>query len=111
MEVFLTAQAHRDIAAIKGFIAKKNLSTAERVAAKLYNQAAGLAKNPKIGVSISAKFGIDTDLRMWVVPPNIILYKIDNERIIVTRVINERQDYLAVLGFADYSEVDGTSDE
>jgi plasmid stabilization system protein ParE len=111
MKVFLTAQAHRDIAAIKEVIAKNSPSAAERIAASLYDQAAGLAKSPKKGVALSVKFDIDTDLRMWIVRPNLILYRVTDDRIIVTRIINERQNYLAALGFTEYSKDDDTADD
>ena len=109
MKVFLTAQAHRDIAAIKSYVAEKNPKTAERVAGRLYDQANGLIKSPQKGVSLSAKFGIETDLRMWIISPNLILYKIAAEKIIVTRVMGERTDYLAAIGLAE-SKKDDTDD-
>jgi len=101
MQVFLTAQAHRDIAAIKSYVAESNPNIAERIAQRLYEQANGLSKNPRIGVALSAKFGIQTDLRMRIVSPNLILYKIVEDRIIVIRIMDERRDYLAAVGLAE----------
>jgi len=104
MRVFLTAQAHRDIAAIKSYIAKNNPGVAERVAKRLYEQADGLSNYPRKGTALSAKFDIQTDLRIWIVSPNLILYRITEDKIIVTRVIDGRRDYLAAIGLAERNE-------
>jgi len=101
MKSFLTAQAHRDIAAIKAYIAQRNPKAAKRIAGNLYDEAEKLSADPEKGVSLSAKFGIETDLRMWLISPNFLLYKITGNKIIVTRVMDERMDYLAALGFAE----------
>ncbi|MCL2370843.1 MAG: type II toxin-antitoxin system RelE/ParE family toxin [Firmicutes bacterium] len=101
MKVFLTAQAHRDITAIRTYIAKSSQAVANKVVERLYDSANKLAKNPRIGVALSGKFGIETDLRMRIVSPNLILYKVIDDKIIVTRIIDERRDYLAVLGLAE----------
>jgi plasmid stabilization system protein ParE len=99
--VFLTAEAQRDIAAIKEYISKNNPAVAVKIAGRLYDETDKLADNPQKGVALSAKFGIQTDLRMWIVSPNLILYKIVNDKIIVTRVLDERRDYLVTLGLAE----------
>lgn len=109
MKAFLTAQAHRDIAAIKSYIAQNNQNAANKIAKRLYGQANGLAESPLKGVALSAKFGIETDLRIWVVSPNIILYKIAGDKIIVTRVTDERRNYLAAIGLAQ--DIDSDNDE
>ena len=110
MKVFVTAQAHRDIAAVKAYVAKNNPAAAKRIAGNLYDEACKLVKDPLKGVSLSAKFGIQTDLRMWIVSPNLLLYKLLGERIIVTRVMGEQTDYLAALGLAERKTED-TEDE
>jgi len=106
MKVFLTTQAHRDIAAIKSHIAENSPAAAERVTAHLHDQAKSLANSPRKGVALSAKFGIQTDLLMWIVSPNLLLYKIIEDKIIVTRVMSERRNYLAALGFSKYRDDD-----
>ena len=100
MRAFLTAQAQRDITAVKAYVAKDNLSASERVAAKLYDEISRLEKSPNLGLALSGKFNIETDLRMLIVSPNLILYKIIEDKIIVTRVIDGRRDYLSVLGLS-----------
>ena len=71
MKVFLTTQAHLDIAEIKAHIAENNPAVAERVAKRLYDTAGSLARNPQKGIALSAKFEIETDLRMLIVSPLI----------------------------------------
>ena len=50
-----------------------------------------------MGVSIGAKTGYETDLRMLVVEGYIALYRIETETVSVGRIINARQDYIRVL--------------
>lgn len=101
LEVFLTAQAHRDIIAVKEYIEKDDPMIAVRVAGNLYDQAESLTDFPNKGIDMKDKFGIETDLQMLIVSPNLILYKIMEDRIIVTRVIDGRTDYLAKLELSE----------
>ena len=111
MKVFLTGQAHRDIAGIKAYLSEKNRpNAANTVAKRLYRETSDLAKSPQKGIALSAKFGIQSDLRMWIVPPNLILYRIAGDKIIVIRIIDERRDYLAELGLREYED-DGDNGE
>ena len=48
-------------------------------------------------VSIQAKTGYETDLRMLVVESYIALYHIETEVVSVGRIINGRQDYIRIL--------------
>ena len=110
MKVFLTAQAHRDIVAIKSYIAENNPRTAEQVVKRLYDQADSLSRFPLKGVALSAKFDIPTDLRILIVSPNLILYKIVEDKIVVTRVIDGRRDYLTTIGLTEKAESDNEDD-
>ena len=106
MKVFFTGQAHRDIAGIKSYISEKSPNAAKRIAGHLYDEAKALINSPLKGVSLSAKFGIETDLRMWIVSPNLILYKVTEDKIIVTRIVGEKTDYLAAIGLAKRSDIE-----
>ena len=50
-----------------------------------------------MGVSIQAKTGYETDLRMLGVESYIALYHIETEVVSVGRIINGRQDYIRIL--------------
>ena len=57
-----------------------------------------------MGATLAGKFDVQTDLRMLVISPSLILYKIDGDRIIITRVLDGRSDYLAELGLIENEE-------
>mgnify|MGYP001523604745 CR=1 FL=1 len=56
-----------------------------------------LLDEAEMGVSIGAKTGYETDLRMLVVESYIALYRIETETVSVGRIINARQDYIRIL--------------
>lgn len=56
-----------------------------------------LKQFPEMGVSIGAKTGYETDLRMLVVEGYIALYRIETEVVSIGRIINAQQDYIRIL--------------
>ena len=52
-----------------------------------------------MGTPLNSKFDVDTDLRFLVVSKQLVFYRVAeaDERIDVTRVLDGRQDYMAVL--------------
>jgi len=89
--------AHRDIAGIKDYISKDKPDAAVKMARKIYSSFDLLQDNPKIGFSLKAKFGIETDYLFWVVKPYLVFYKIESDFIRIYRVLDGRSDYLVTL--------------
>lgn len=58
-----------------------------------------------MGVSVAAKTGFETDLRMLICKNQIAIYRIDTDTdtVFIARIINGRQDYMRIL-FGDMTE-------
>lgn len=51
-----------------------------------------------MGAELSEKYDVDTDLRYLIVSKHLVFYRVVNEEHIeVTRVLDGRQDYMAIL--------------
>ena len=75
-----------------------NASAAKRLIARIYNAAELLPDNPYMGAALSGKLDLETDLRYFIVSKQIIFYRVIEPDIIeITRVLDGRQDYLALL--------------
>jgi plasmid stabilization system protein ParE len=98
-ELYITGQAHRDIAAILGYIAKDKPETANKIAGKIYDRIENIADMPNIGVKMSVRFGIETDVLFSIVHPYpyLAFYKNEEEKVIVLRILDGRMNYLSIL--------------
>ena len=57
-----------------------------------------LADNPYMGTPLSSRFDAETDLRYLLVSEQLVFYRVvEDSYVEVTRVLNGRQDYLALL--------------
>lgn len=50
-----------------------------------------------MGTPLNTRYDIETDLRYLLVAKRLIFYRVREDRIEVTRVLDGRQDYLAIL--------------
>lgn len=99
MKLRYTPEALCDLQEIKWYIKGElhNPTAANRITKAILDGCAQLKQFPETGVSIGAKTGYETDLRMLAVESHIALYRIETELISVGRIINARQDYIRVL--------------
>ena len=99
MKLRYTPEALRDLQEIKRYIKSElhNPTAASRITKAILDGCAQLKQFPEMGVSIGAKTGYETDLRMLVVESYIALYRIETEVVSVGRIINARQDYIHIL--------------
>ena len=99
MKLRYTPEALRDLQEIKRYIKSEihNPTAANRITKAILDGCAQLKQFPEMGVSIGAKTGYETDLRMLVVESYIALYRIETEVVSVGRIINARQDYIHIL--------------
>ena len=95
MKLRYTPESLCDLQEIKRYIKSElhNPTAASRITKAILDGCAQLKQFPKMGVSIGAKTGYETDLRMLVVESYIALYRIETETVSVGRIINARQDY------------------
>ena len=100
MSVLFKKTALDDIHAAAAYLADKlhQKASAKRLSERIYHSAMLLADSPYLGVSLSGKFDVETDLRVLIVSKYLIFYRVVQEdHIEVTRVLDGRQDYLSLL--------------
>lgn len=99
MKLRYTPESLCDLQEIKRYIKSElhNPTAASRITKAILDGCAQLKQFPEMGVSIGAKTGYETDLRMLVVESYIALYRIETETVSVGRIINAQQDYIRIL--------------
>lgn len=65
----------------------------------IYNVFELIQTTPLIGTSLETKVDIPTNIRFFVVEKYIIFYELVDRTIKIYRIISEKQDYIASLGF------------
>ena len=88
MKLRYTPESLCDLQEIKRYIKSElhNPTAASRITKAILDGCAQLKQFPEMGVSIGAKTGYETDLRM-----------LETETVSVGRIINARQDYIRIL--------------
>ena len=100
MRVLFKKTAIDDIRAAAAYIADNlhNKAAAKRLSEAIYHTAMMLSDSPYMGARLSGKYDVDTDLRFLIVSKHLIFYRVVNEdHIEVIRVLDGRQDYMAIL--------------
>ena len=99
MKLRYTPESLCDLQEIKRYIKSElhNPTAASRITKAILDGCVQLKQFPEMGVSIGAKTGYETDLRMLVVEGYIALYRIETENVSVGRIINAQQDYIRIL--------------
>ena len=89
----------RDIREAERYIAEElhNKIAAAKLTRKIVDAVSLLKENPYMGAALSGKFDLETDLRFLVVSKQLVFYRVCEDYIEVTRVLDGRQDYLAIL--------------
>lgn len=95
----ITPAAASDLAEINAYISTQlhNPQAARRIVKIIVHDLRLLQQNPHLGFSVSAKIGRETNLRALLSGNYFLFYRIENETIQVSRVLDGRQDYLRVL--------------
>ena len=95
----ITPAAASDLAEINAYISTQlhNPQAARRIVKIIAHDLRFLQQNPHLGFSVSAKIGRETNLRALLSGNYFLFYRIENETIQVSRVLDGRQDYLRVL--------------
>ncbi len=100
MKINYKSLALRDIEEKSAYLTHtlKNPSAAQKLVASILRAVSLLADNPRMGTMLNSKFEVDTDLRYIIVSRQLVFYRIaDDGYISVTRVLDGRQDYMAIL--------------
>ncbi len=105
MKLKYTPEAISDLQEIKHYIKTTlhNPAAANRISKGILDACAALKTFPEMGVSLEAKTGLETNLRMLVYENQLAVYRVDADTVSVARIINGRQDYIRIL-FGDMTE-------
>lgn len=111
MKLEYTPEAIKDLLECKDYIGKNlhNPKAAARIIKRILDTCASLKQFPEMGVSVEAKTGFETSLRMLSCENQIAFYYVDtgNDTVSVARIINGRQDYIRLL----FGEMEETLEE
>ncbi len=100
MKITYKSLTLRDIEEKRAYLTDtlKNPSAAQKLVTSILRAVSLLADNPRMGTLLNSRFEVDTDLRYIVVSKQLVFYRIvDDEYISVTRILDGRQDYMAIL--------------
>ena len=100
MKIVYKHQAVLDIRQTQEYIAETlgNKGAAQKLVASILMVVSVLEENPMMGVSMGAKFEIKTSIRFFIVAKHLVFYEISEDNMLsILRVLDGRQDYLAIL--------------
>ncbi len=101
MKLKYTPEAISDLQEIKHYIKTTlhNPTAANRISKKILDACSDLKRFPEIGMSVEAKTGFETDLRMLVCEGQIAFYRMDSrtDTVSIARIVSARQDYIQLL--------------
>lgn len=99
MKLRYTPRAINQLTVIRNFIRDEygNPKAAKRITDAILTECARLKQFPQSGSALSARFGIDTDIRYLVCEDYMIFYRIEGEYVSIGAVIHGKSDYLHIL--------------
>lgn len=100
MRIEYKGAALRDLQEKQEYVEKvlKNKAAARKLSSTILRAVSLLAEHPMMGTPLNSKYDIDSDLRFIVVSKQLVFYQVvDDTLISVIRVLDGRQDYMALL--------------
>ena len=100
MKVLFKKTALDDMQATERYISETlgNGVAAKKLTRRVFDAIMLLEENPYMGTELCRRFAVETDLRFLVVAKQLVFYRVvEDDHIEVTRVMDGRQDYLALL--------------
>lgn len=100
MKVLFKKTALDDMQATERYISETlgNGVAAKKLTWRVFDAIMLLEENLYMGTELCRKFAVETDLRFLVVAKQLVFYRVvEDDHIEVTRVLDGRQDYLALL--------------
>lgn len=67
---------------------------ATKILSKITSDIRGLQENPEKGSSVEAMLGIPTSYRFLHVEQNYVFYRLENDTVFVTDILNECEDFM-----------------
>lgn len=105
-KIRITSAAARDLRSLRDYISIElhNPASAQKIVRQITAQLRILERHPQAGLSVQAKTGYPTELRMLVCKTHLVFYRIESDGMIsVARILNVRQDAMHVLFGDDLS--------
>lgn len=99
MRIFYKKTAVDDIRETEQYIRQRlhNKKAALALTQRIVKAISQLSEQPYWGTPLSSRLELETDLRFLVVSKRPIFYRVDEDRIEVTRVLGGQQDYMTHL--------------
>jgi len=99
MKVFYKKTAIDDIQETERYITRElhNKKAALNLTRMIVRAVSQLSGNPYMGTPLNSRYDLEMDLRFLVVAKRLIFYRVAEDHIEVTRALDGRQDYLAIL--------------
>ena len=100
MNIRYKKTALTDIQEIERYISDTlhNKSAAKKLTTRIVQAILLLEDNPWMGTPLNSRYDVATDLRYLVVSGRLIFYRVlDDDYVEVIRVLDGRQDYMAIL--------------
>ena len=108
MELYYTPRARNDLVNIKESVIEKfdDENLAIEVLKKITKTVRQLVMFPYLGQELSGITGIYTEYRCLFCEKNYVFYRVEENRICVIRILNEKQDYMRILfGVSETEEI------
>lgn len=99
MKLYYTPRARNDLVNIKESVIEKfdDENLAMTVLRKITTKIRQLVTFPYLGQELSGVTGIYTEYRCLFCERNYVFYCIEEERVCIIRILNEKQDYMRIL--------------
>lgn len=100
MKILYKKTAIEDIQETERYISKElhNKQAAKKLTRMITQTISLLSANPYMGTPLNSKYDMETDIRFLIVSKHLIFYRVREEQSVeITRVIDGRQDYMAIL--------------
>ena len=108
MELYYTPRARNDLVNIKESVIEKfdDENLAIEVLKKITKTVRQLVMFPYLGQELSGITGIYTEYRCLFCEKSYVFYRVEEDRICVIRILNEKQDYMRILfGVSETEEI------
>ena len=108
MEIYYTPRARNDLVNIKESVIENfdDENLAIEVLKKIIKVVRQLVMFPYLGQELSGITGIYTEYRCLFCEKNYVFYRVEENRICVIRILNEKQDYMRILfGVSETEEI------
>ncbi|MBQ4544791.1 MAG: type II toxin-antitoxin system RelE/ParE family toxin [Oscillospiraceae bacterium] len=99
MKIVYSPQARKDLLELREYISNvlKNSVAAKNVTDKILKTVHLLQEQPNIGIRLSEKTGRDTDYLCLFVGKYGAIYRIEDEKINIVRILDLRTDYMRIV--------------